>query len=262
MSLDAVPHNVLRNSTKQSLTTFGAEIHTGVQWSPGRGWDLGLTFKTPSWLLGAWDKTEATYISSRVLAAGGPAFNYQSNTARAQASMAQHLRLGFGAAKRLRRGWIALEMYLSPPLQNPDWRIDRDWIWNLRLGGRFDINEKFALGGGLFTDRRGGRKPTSFAEWHPDFYGGVFGAEYRKAILLGGKSEPAAKPGAGSAPTQTRARVMTMATVVALRYSFGYGPFGTPDIDPRGNALNDLPILPTSAFQHEIGIHLGSGIHY
>jgi hypothetical protein len=261
LSLDAAPRNVLGNSTKQSLTTFGAEIVTGLQWSPGRGFDLGVTLRTPSWLLGAWDNVEATYLASRALAQGGGAIRYTSHTARAHAEMVQHVRLGLGVAKHLRRGWIAVEGYLSPPLQNPAWGIDRSLIWNLRLGGRFDLGDRFSIGGGLFTDRRGGRAPKTFAEWHPDFYGGVLGGEYRKVIWLG--SEAAAAPGSTTprAPGSTR-RALTMATVLALRYSLGYAPFGSPDIDPRGNSLHDLPIVPTRGYQHEIGIHLGSGVHY
>lgn len=260
-SLPEVPSNVLINNTKRSLTTFGAELQAGVQWSPGRGWDLGLTFKTPSWLLGAWDSVDATYISSRGLASGLGPVHVQYQTAKGYAQIAQHLRIGIGFAKHFRRGWIALEGYVTPPFSNVEWSLNRATIWNLRLGGRVDINDKFSLGGGLFTDRRGGLEPQSFAEWHPDFYGGVIGAEYRKAIVLGDKDDAAKSPTTGAA-TARKARVMTMATVIALRYSFGYGPFGAPDIDPRGNGLNDLPVLPTPAYQHEIGIHLGSGIHY
>lgn len=266
MQLADAPRNVLGNSTKRSLTTFGAEIVGGLQWSPGRGWDLGLTFRTPSWLLGAWDSVDATYLSSRALASGGGAVRYTSHTSRAYAEMVQHVRIGLGVAKHLRRGWIALEGYLTPPLQNPSWEIDRTLVWNVRIGGRVDISEKFSIGGGLFTDRRGGKQPKSFAEWHPDFYGAVLGGEYRKVILLGGEPGPASAPGEASADQAPRpvrkARPLTMATVLALRYSLGYGPFGTPDIDPQGNRLNDLPILPTGGYQHEIGIHLGSGVHY
>lgn len=263
MNLLDAPRNVLGNSTRSSLTTFGAEILGGVQWSPGRGWDLGLTFRTPSWILGAWEDAQASFLNSRTLAGG--AVNVESKTARAFAEMVQHVRISIGVARHLRRGWVALEGSLSPPLQNPSWGIDRDLVWNLRLGGRFDLSERFSIGGGLFTDRRGGRAPRSFAEWHPDFYGGVLGAEYRKEILLGGESKSAPPDAAksGSAPAPARkARALTMATVLALRYSLGYGPFGTPDIDPRGNTLHNLPVIPTRGFQHEIGIHLGSGVHY
>lgn len=258
VAFDQVPHNILGNNTKVSLLTVGAEIHTGLQWSPRPGWDLGLTFRTPSWLLAAWDRTEASYLNSRVVAAGGTLFHYLSDTSRAYAQMVQHLRIGIGAARQLTRGWVALEFYLTPPIENPAFNINRDWIWNFRLGGRFNINPKIAIGGGLFTDRRGGREPQAFAEWHPDFYGGVLGAEYRKGIMLGGKAD-SAQSRSGKA---SGARLLTMATVLSLRYSIGYGPFGAPDIDPRGNNLNDLTVIPTRAFQHEIGVHLGSGVQY
>jgi hypothetical protein len=67
-------------------------------------------------------------------------------------------RLRLGLAYVWERGWASVEGELLPPLSGGF--LPRELTWNVRAGARAMVADHAAIGGGLFTDRKGPEDPV------------------------------------------------------------------------------------------------------
>lgn len=230
--------SALHYSEISSVADYGLQLAFGAQWDATDRLTFGATLVSP--MLRGFTHAANTNITTTA----GPTLG-EDSTVYADLDgvdgewdfiSPMELRLGFGY--RFDHGQVAVDGDLDTPVRNADPSYDRNWSGNVRAGGFYDLNDSFALGGGLFTDL--GAQTTS----RRDYLGASFGVRFTSRYEL--------KDG----------RVMTFSTVLGGRYAYGWGELEgmTIALDPTGE-----PTFGTSAgaFRaHELAANLGSALNY
>jgi long-subunit fatty acid transport protein len=246
-------HYSLRES-QLDLTTLGFRAVLGLQADLSRRFSLGLSVRSAEVTFYQWgrrfDMTDVTPgllegVDAEVLSFGSRRLTHGNIDPVAP------WRLNFAAAYRYAAGWVAAEIDVQAPLENGDLGIEQGWVTNVRLGAFGRLTERWALGGGLFTDLAGRQPPSSFGAWRVDFYGATLGAELRTPI------EVRNRRGANS---------MIFTTSAAIRYAVGAGQFlgfslQGPGGSPVASAGNPgfEPHLRDVVF-HELALNIGSSL--
>jgi hypothetical protein len=225
---------------------FGAQLVLGTQLHLGRGYELGLTLRSPGLILGELRH----HVVQQTEAAGGAAgtthrSDFQQRFGFATALVAP-LRIHVGLSRTLGKLRLAADGSYQAPLRNESLALDWAPTFNGRLGVQHTFTKTFALGGGVFTDRSPVRALRSFGDSSLDFYGVTMavdmGTAYR--VLPYGATQPIE----GS---------LRFGTTVALSYAVGLGQV------VRGSVAGDqlLPISQSSrSVAHEISLHLASSL--
>jgi hypothetical protein len=153
-------------------------------------------------------------------------------------------RFNFGLGYRWSRGWVAAEIDVQPPLEiEPVTR--RRFVWNVRVGGRYLVDDRTAIGFGAFTDHSEGQPIDRLGQTHVNFYGATLGIEYRTPHRLLSDSGP---------------KNLVFSTTVAARYAVGAGVVGGLLIDPNRGSAPITVSIPTTI--HEVGLHIGSALYF
>ncbi len=137
---------------------------------------------------------------------------------------------------------LAVDADIAPSLANERYQIDRELVWNVRVGVEGRVSPNFWIGGGAFTDRSALRNELGVAQTRLDFVGATAGVRWESRYTLGEDED---------------APEVTFGTVIAVRYAYGYGNIGGFAIDVDGVAERALLTREASASQHELGLHLG-----
>jgi hypothetical protein len=156
------------------------------------------------------------------------------------------MRARLGIAHQIGRGFIALDGDIQTGLKsNVQYEDDRKFTWNARLGGRFDVSDRVAIGGGLFTDREYERFSNGVDG--VDFYGAAIAIEMRSSARLA--------PGQG-------ADEIVFASTFGLRYAYGKGevsglrlPLNPTDVTAWENVAAAMTV-------HEVALNLGSALYF
>lgn len=221
----------------------GVEVGGGFQWEIIPGLHLGFAVRSPALQLGSLYRRTETHLSAGT---GGITFDPIDEgglTPRAEVITPTRFRLG--VAWRFERGWIGIDADLSHQLQLPEFSIDRPWVGNVRIGGRYDIDPNISIGGGLFTDLSSVRAVRYYGETSVDFYGFAFGVELQTPHVLG--------PG-------EQAETLVFAQTFAFRYAYGQGSIGGLRFDAGRPQEEQVIATPTSV--HELSIYLGSALYF
>jgi hypothetical protein len=161
--------------------------------------------------------------------------------------LVQPSKIALGLARKLWTGHIAIEGELSPGLKNESWGIDRRATWNVRLGTRFDLDETFSIGGGVFTDRAQTRKPTGITTTEIDSYGAAIGLEFGTPYEVEG--------------TDGEAHTLLFSTTLGARYAIGLGRVGGVVIDGSSVLVAPEPVIRDAEF-HELDVSLASSVNF
>lgn len=119
--------------------------------------------------------------------------------------------------------------------------------WNVRLGGRWEANDRWTLGGGLFTDRNDSRA-TEFGSVRVNLWGVAMGVRLKTPVVLG---------------EDERVTRIAFQTTVGVRYAGGKGRAGGFEA-----AYGEASLWPTAvdenhdvpASMHLLTVHVGSGL--
>lgn len=142
---------------------------------------------------------------------------------------------------------LGLDAEASPSHYPRNPTIGRAAHWNVRLGIRWKLDDRWSVGGGLFTDRNDSRS-TSFGSVRIDLVGAALGVRLRTPVKL---------------DDDERATRIAFQTTIGARYSVGRGKAGgvvgeyaaeriSPDRLEFGRSVD--------ATMHLLTVHVGSGL--
>jgi len=237
---------IARGGIRQ-LRSLGAEVGFGLQWEPQPGVVIAATLRSPGLEILTQVRSTTTEIDVTARPGDGDLLRFVPEDEEALAPGIAVLtpgRLNLAIAHRFDRGWIGAEIDVQPPLEI-EGVIARRFVWNVRVGGRYEVDENLGIGVGFFTDQSEGAPIAELGETRVDFYGLSGGFEYRTSHQLG----------EGEASSD-----LVFSTTVGLRYAAGIGEVGGLLFDPdRGIEQATVPIGTTI---HEIGLHIGSALYF
>lgn len=237
----------------RSIRSFGLELGAGLQWEPHPNVLLALTVRSPGIEVATQVRSTTTEVSATLSDVDPDDFDFRPGDTEAAPGIGGltpgiavltpgHFALAFG--HRFERGWISGEIDIQPPLVL-DAVVRRRLVWNVRVGGRYHIDDHFDVGFGAFTDHSEGAPIADLGQTRVDFYGLTAGVEYRNRYNLG-------------APHEDRSIVFS--TTIALRYAFGTGEVGGLRFDPARGTQRDTVAIHTNI--HEMSLYVGSGVSF
>lgn len=229
------------------IRSFGAELGFGIQWEPQPGVVIGVSARSPGLEIATQIRDTTTAIDAEVSDVDPDRVSFLPEDSEAIAPGLAVLttgRFALAFAHRFTRGWVAGEIDVQPPL-DVDPVVQRRLVWNVRVGGRYAIDDQFGIGFGAFTDNSEVTRITAFGRTRLDFYGATAGIEYRSTHVMG--------------PNES-ADTMVFSTTFALRYAFGVGDIGGLRFDPAMATQGDVVAIQTMI--HEVSLHVGSALYF
>ncbi len=232
-------------SAISTLQSAGAGLSVGLQWEMVPGLHLGLALRSPALQLGVLRRSTFTEISA---SSGGIVFSPGDDmglTPRVDLIAPAQLRVGL--AWRFDRGWIGIDADLSHELISPELGIDRRWLVNVRVGGRYEVDDGVSVGAGLFTDLSPIRRIQTYGETRIDFLGGSLGFELHTPHRMAEGEQ---------APT------IVFSQTFALRYALGIGQIGGLHFDTTQPDGSQVSVNATRTTVHEVALHVGSALDF
>ena len=237
-------------SGRESLTSIGLEVGAGMQWTPIDELAIGLSLRSPA-LEFAWNYVVSAVETDVILGSTDPAFpdgsSYSADVDDVWefgGEIGSPMRVTLGVALTLDRFWVSAEFDIQHPLDNGQLGIQRELVWNARVGARYEVDDAIGIGFGLFTDNSPFAGVEFLGDEQMDFYGGTFGVEIQTPHQLGERED---------------AQTLVFSTTIALRYAVGVGQAAGLSLDPRTGQFSEIdPVLGST--QHEASLHLGSAL--
>ena len=237
---------VTGQSSLSSLQSVGLELAVGMQWDVVPGLTLAATVRSPDVQLGSlYRSTSAMITATR----GGDLVFDPMDTSGLVPNVGvvapTHLRLGM--AWRVRNAWLGIDADIAHELFVPELDIDRRWVANVHVGGRYWIDENASIGAGLFTDVSPTRQIRAYGQTQIDFFGGSLGVEIHTPHTLG---------------PHEQAATIVFAQTFALRYAVGVGQIGGLAFDDAMPSMQSSQVQITPTTVHELSLHLGSALYF
>lgn len=237
---------IARGGIRQ-LRSFGLELGVGAQWEPHPGVLIAFTARSPGLELLTQVRSTTTNIEATVSDLDFDTLSFGPEDSESLAPGLAVLtpgRFNLALAHRFQRGWIAAEIDVQPPL-DLDPVTQRRFVWNVRVGARYEVDERLGIGAGVFTDHSEWTPIRELGETRIDFYGVTAGLEYRTPHVLGENES---------------ADSLVFSTTVALRYAVGLGEVGGLRFDPQFGTTGAT--VPISTTVHEASLHIGSALYF
>jgi len=246
-ALDDATTRLIARGGITRIRSFGVELGAGVTWEPHPGVLLAFTARSPGLELATQIRSTTTEVSATLTDADLDDLDFLPEDTEAIAPgiavlTPGHFALAF--AHRFRRGWIAGEIDVHPPLEL-DAVVRRRLVWNVRVGGQHRIDDHFNVGFGAFTDHSDGAPIAELGQTRVDFYGVTAGLEYQNRYDLGAPHE---------------GRSLVFSTTFALRYAYGGGEVGGLLFDPARGTQRDTVSVHTTI--HEMSLYIGSAVYF
>jgi hypothetical protein len=234
------------SSSLSSLQSVGVELAVGVQWDVVPGLTLAATLRSPDIQLGSlYRRTSAAITTTR---GGGLTFEpMDSSGLEPNVAIVAPTRLRLGMAWRARRAWIGIDGEVAHELTAPAFDIERRWVVNIHVGGRYWIDDNLSIGAGIFTDVSPTRRITNYGQTQTDFLGGTLGLEIHTPHELG---------------PHEHAETIVFAQTFALRYAVGVGQIGGLSFTDASPTMQTAEVAITSTTIHELSLHLGSALYF
>jgi hypothetical protein len=227
-----------------TLQSVGVELLAGVQWDVVPGLTLAASVRTPDLQLGS--LTRATSSTITASSASGIVFA-PDDTAGLEPNVAviSPTRLRLGLAWRVHRAWLGLDVEAAHEWSVPG--VERRWVANVHVGGRYWVDQSVSIGAGVFTDVSPTRRITQYGQTQVDFVGGTFGVEIHTPHALGPHEH---------APT------IVFAQTFAVRYAVGIGTIGGLRFEDASATTQGHDVLITPTTVHELSLHIGSALYF
>jgi hypothetical protein len=157
-------------------------------------------------------------------------------------------RVGLGLAYRVSDVClVSAEADVQPSLTNRIADVEREAVFNARLGVYYQLRSALAVGAGLFTDRSPDRLTTGEISTAGDFYGGSLGLELGERHFL----DP-----------DERAESLLFSTIVSLRYAHSSARTTRILVNPSPDTTELFQLVPGDMSIHELSLYLGSGFAF
>ncbi|MGM0578431.1 MAG: OmpP1/FadL family transporter [Myxococcota bacterium] len=236
--------------TQSSAQTLGLQLRAGVQWSFAERWRLGASIRSPEMVF--FSTADVSEVQVEAQGGGGQQTSISLTPVEDEDSsggfdmfLPARVRLGVGWEGDRGRFDAEVDVQHGVTADLPFGEVEREAVWNARVGGRVDVSPTVSLGFGAFTDRSAEPDPEDFAELHVDFYGVTTGVHWETAHRLADDEET---------PD------FVLSTTVGLRYAYGTGDIGSLLVDFATDEVASFPA--ESLTVHEVSLHLGSGIWF
>jgi len=270
------PQSAFFNTSSQGTQShYGLQLSGGVLWRPNTKLRVGFSARTPG--VGLRNSYEVYGFNSMAFDAdqlpelqgevdpSRVAF-YRTNaqdkvTWNPAWVLPARFRLGVAHAFS-KKGWWSFDFDVQPAIKSKPVTlgetefvpVDRQAVFNMRLGAKQALSDSLAIGAGVFTDR-GATKSLAMGEGQFDFYGGAIGAELGNVHQLDEKE---------------RSQKIRFSTSVGFRYALGVGRLQSTDLSYFYELLDDAiargqPQTNTHfprAWIHEITFNLGGGVYF
>lgn len=204
--------NVLAQE-RESFRGFGGQAALGLQWTFVHHWDLGVVVRSPEFLFGS-TISGATLQSSAATGSttqGTSTFTLSPTaTSGGNVELIGPPRLTVGLSHSFDDdgSFIGLDVDAQSPLSNANQGIDRQVVVNARLGARWQISRRIALGAGAFTDFAPTSLGDTFGDESVSYFGGTIGFQFRTPLALVANPKPDA---------------LVLVTTLSVRYAAGVG---------------------------------------
>lgn len=142
---------------------------------------------------------------------------------------------------------MGLDAEASPSHYPTNPTIGRAAHWNVRLGMRWTLSDRWSVGGGVFTDRNDSRA-TSFGSVRINLVGAALGVRLRTPVKL---------------DDDERVTRISFQTTVGARYSVGRGTAGGVEGSYEGEGISPDRLdfaSSVDATMHLLTVHVGSGL--
>jgi opacity protein-like surface antigen len=228
----------------------GMELSAGLQVDVTPELTIGVTLRSPR--LRVWqDVAGRNNTSAAALEPNRePSLITTSSDVKADGHTVAFVRAGryiVGMALKLGAGTLHADVDLQPALRDPGAGVERRLTLNGRVGYTYELSPHLALGAGLFSDRATEPQGASLVGAQGDFYGGTVGFELNNLHRLA----------AGES-----AESLQLSTVFALRYATSAGSTTTLLAHPEQPVSLLFQEERGSIKVHEIGLHVGSALHF
>ncbi len=233
-----------------SVKTLALQGGAGLQWQASPKLRLGLMLRSPALRMyrKAWNSSLSTSSFSDA-ASSTQATTYTPDiTERSgvKGGVLLPLQVRGALAYQFSGGYLSVDGDLRPALNSTEDDIDsRRFNWNVRVGGKFYLNETMSVGGGFFTDRN----PDKIADGRApvNFYGLAGGVELRTPIAL-----------------NEEGKNLIFSTTIGGRYAYGSGDFASLSVPGKVSDVptQSLSIEKTQIHVHELALLLGSSLHF
>jgi hypothetical protein len=248
-SVGASPLGVSLGSSYTLFKALGFHARVGVTYDPRPWLRFGLSVETPGVYF--YRSTRETSIeTSTQLDDAGEQFQLATTVveqAKSEGGLGLYspVRVRMGGSFDAAGATFSLEGDVQSKVTDRGIEVDRTFVWNVRAGARWAVNETLRLGGGLFTDR-GAEKKDEVGAGNIHFYGATIGGQYEKVRWLASEGTSGKKEG------------LTFSSTLALRYAVGLGKLPGQYLDANYAAETRAVDITV----HEITVHLGSGVYF
>lgn len=224
---------------RESAWRVGFEGMVGVDWKPHEQWALAATLRSPRFAIVAQNQATLTQASG---GAGTAVFNAADLTLPGgEPWIRTPLRLTVGTRFSFATGsHIALDVEGFLPITDQE-PLAAPAI-GVRLGGKWQMFETFALGIGGFARSPEVSASNGFGADKLSTVGGTMGAEYRTVLELKDRPDP-----------------IILSLTVAIRYAADFGAAGTSTLDL---GTNTLVASQTPVVFHELVPYVGSSVSF
>lgn len=214
----------------------------GLQWDFAPRWHLGLVWRSSEAAL--WRRDTVSSIAA--FEALTPLFGQETivrvaNGGDEVMGLASPMLFRLALAYTGGRGWIGLEGDVIVRRRDGARGYDEPATWNVRLGGRFALTERFSAGGGFFTANSSLTSPDGLVNPAVDTYGVTIGMQFRATHQVQGRDEP-----------------LVFITTMAGRYALAAGEIQGLLYDPTSTALAYEPGHVSDVFFYDLSWYFGT----
>ena len=227
----------------------GLELVLGTQWYIGRGYSFGFVARTPSLRLG----DAAEQIDSEIVSNSEGAID-QTITFDERVDFGTELlspfRFHAGLSRRLGDFVTSVEGSLLLPLKNDPLGLHNQTTFNARLGVMSELNSKWSVGGGVYTDRSPAPLPERFLDKKIDYYGATVAVSWKTFYgIFSRGSQQLEEPSA-----------LEFGTTLALSYALGIGTIAGAVVGPEPGGGIHLSAKPAKVTAHEFVLHIATAV--
>jgi hypothetical protein len=227
----------------------GLELVLGTQWEIGRGYSFGFVVRTPSLRLGDAAEQIDSELVSNSEGAGDQTITFNEKIAFGT-QLLSPFRFHAGLSRRLGNFTTSVEGSVLLPFKNDPLGLHNQATINARLGVTCELDSRWSVGGGVYTDRSPAPLPEQFLDKKIDYYGATLALNWKNfyGIFSRGR-EQLEEP-----------RALEFGTTLALSYALGLGTIAGAVVGPAPGGGIEVAAKPAQVTAHEFVLHVATAI--
>lgn len=248
ISTDDAVHAQSDHNTMDSIGV-GLEAVLGAQWRLAPKWSLGLVVRTPAIRLGQMVDDIETRLLTNSDGEIVEKIDYNASLGLGT-QLLTPFRFHAGLNYHFANIQASAEGSLLLPFKNEVADIQQRLTWNARAGLRGEVATRWAIGGGVYTDRSSSEAPEDFPGTQLNFYGVTVAVDWLSAYGVY----------AIDGVVLEEPHSLIFGTSLAFSYGIGVGQLASAEVGPvAGGQIEINPIL-SRVVAHEFSLHISSTI--